>query len=151
MYTASEYEGHSIVILHGTQKTVILHGKTDFTWGTKDFVFQWTKHSKLHEWVYKELGRSCVLVGYSTQIRLNRIFEHIMPSRVLHVKIHKKVCVRGDTLEETVELTDVLLIDTMNIKIRAEIDQATESLLMHAHSDIEVPWFLQVFESTIVS
>jgi hypothetical protein len=69
---------------------------------------------------------------------------------VLNVRIDKNVCVRGDTLEETVDLSDVLLIDKMSIKVRAEIDQVTESLLMHAYSDIEVPWFLQVFEGTIL-
>jgi hypothetical protein len=116
-----------------------------------NLAFQWTKQSKLQQWTYTELGRGCVLVGYRTQIRLNRIFENIMPSRVLNVRIDKNVCVRGDTLEETVDLSDVLLIDKMSIKVRAEIDQATESLLMHAYSDIEVPWFLQVFEGTILS
>lgn len=116
-----------------------------------NLAYKWTKHSKLHEWRYTDLGRGCVLVDYRTQISLNRIFEHIMPSRVLNVRIDKNVCVRGDVLEETVDLADVILIDKMSIKIRAEIDQATQSLLMHAYSDIEVPWFLQVFEGTIMS
>ena len=115
-----------------------------------NLAFKWTKQSKLAEWTYTELGGGCALVGYRTQIRLHRIFESLMPSRVLGLKIQKNVCVRGDTLQETVDLSDVVLVDRMQISVRAELDRATDSLLMHAHSDLEVPWFLKVLESTIV-
>ena len=115
-----------------------------------NLAFKWTKQSKLSDWSYSEVGSGCALVGYRTQIRLHRVFESLMPSRVLGLKIQKNVCVRGDTLQETVDLSDVLLIDRMQISVRAELDRATESLLLHAHSDLEVPWFLKVFESTIL-
>jgi len=115
-----------------------------------NLAFKWTKQSKLLDWSYSELGGGCALVGYRTQIRLHRIFESLMPSRVLGLRMQKNVCVRGNTLQETVDLSDVLVIDRLQISVRAELDRATESLLMHARSDLEVPWFLKVLESTIV-
>ena len=47
-----------------------------------------------------------------------------MPSRVLGLRIQKNVCVRGDTLQETVDLSDVLLVDSMQISVCAELDRA---------------------------
>jgi hypothetical protein len=39
----------------------------------------------------------------------------------------------------------------MEIKIHAELDHATDSLLMHAYSDVAVPWVLKIFENTILT
>ncbi len=54
-------------------------------------------------------------------------------------------------LFETINLTELLLIERMEIKIRAKLDHATDSLLMHAYSDVAVPWLLNIFENTILT
>ena len=115
-----------------------------------NLAYEWTHHSKIHDWSYSASGRDCAVVGYTTQIRLKPIFQKLLPSRALHVRMLKHACARGDVLSETINLSELLLIDNMEIKIRAEIDQATESLLMHAYSDVVVPWLLQMFASTIM-
>ncbi len=39
----------------------------------------------------------------------------------------------------------------MEIRIRAQLDHATDSLLMHAYSDVTVPWLFKIFENTILT
>jgi len=114
-----------------------------------NLAYEWTHHSKILDWSYLANGVDCAVVGYQTQIKLKRVFQKLLPSRALHVRMLKHVCVRGNVLYETVNLSELLLIDGMEIKIRAEIDRATDSLLMHAYGDLTVPWILQVFASTI--
>lgn len=120
-----------------------------------NLAFDWTKHSTLEGWTYTDsgrddMGRECALVSYSTQIRVHRLFESVLPSRVLKAKIDKRACAHGDALEETVAVSELLLIDRMQISIRFEIDRITRTLRMLARSDFNVPWFLHVFEKSIV-
>jgi hypothetical protein len=120
-----------------------------------NIAFEWTKHCKLDGWVYTEAashdaGRECVRVTYSTQVQIHKLFESLLPTRILKTKIDKDVCLEGDVLQETVRLSDVVLIQTLQINIRAEIDRRTHTLRMLAHSDLAVPWFLQMFEAKIV-
>jgi len=134
-------------------RTVPVHCKGRFDLSSSalaNLAYEWTHHSKIHDWSYSANGRDCVVVGYTTQIQLKAIFKKLLPSRVLHVRMRKHACARGDVLFETINLSELLLIDSMEIKIRAELDQATDSLLMHAYSEMVVPWLLQIFTSTIM-
>jgi hypothetical protein len=127
-------------------RTVPIHCRGRFdtsSSGMFNLAYEWTRHSKLHDWSYTTIGRECALVSYTTQIHLKHMFQQLIPSRALHVKITKHVCVRGRQLFETINLTELLLIERMEIKIRAELDHATDSLLMHAYSDVAVPWLLK--------
>jgi hypothetical protein len=143
---------HSVEALD-INRTVPIHCKGRFDTSSSamfNLAYEWTRHSKLHEWSYNTIGRECALVSYTTQIRLKHVFQQLIPSRALHAKITKHACVRGDRLFETINLSELLLIERMEIKIGAEIDHATDSLLMHAYSDVVVPWLLQIFEKTIL-
>lgn len=135
-------------------RTVPIHCRGAFdtsSSGMFNLAYEWTRHSKLRDWSYTTIGRECALVSYTTQIHLKHMFQQLIPSRALHVKITKHVCVRGRQLFETINLTELLLIERMEIKIRAELDHATDSLLMHAYSDVAVPWLLKIFENTILT
>ena len=69
----------------------------------------------------------------------------------LGLKVDKDVCVRGQVLEETVHLGELLVVDRMTLFIRAEIDNATNSLVLRVQSDLQVPWILHLLERTILS
>lgn len=150
------------LLLHGAQRvealdinrTVPIHCKGRFDTSSSamfNLAYEWTRHSKLNDWSYSPIGRDCALVGYTTRIHLKHMFQQLIPSRVLHAKITKNACVRGGLLYETINITELLLIERMEIRIRAELDPATDSLLMHAYSDVPVPWVLKIFENTILT
>ena len=150
------------LLVHGAERaealdinrTVPIHCKGRFDTSSSvmfNLAYQWTRHSKLHDWSYSTIDRDCALVGYTTQIRLKHMFQQLIPSRMLHAKISKHACVRGGHLYETINISELLLIERMEIKIHAELDHATDSLLMHAYSDVAVPWVLKIFENTILT
>lgn len=119
-----------------------------------NLAFEWTKHAKLKEWTYAEVKNSkvpCARVSYRTNIRLSRVFEALVPTSALGLKVDKDVCVRGQVLEETVHLGELLVVDRMTLFIRAEIDNATNSLVLRVQSDLQVPWILHLLERTILS
>lgn len=120
-----------------------------------NLAFEWTKHKSLENWAYQEtepdsLGRQCVRVQYGTQVSVHQLFEDILPSKILKTKIDKHVCTSTDQMHEVVLLSDIILIDTLTIEIQAEIDRTAHTLRMTARSNLAVPWFLSMFESSIV-
>lgn len=123
--------------------------------GLYNLAFEWTKHRKLDNWEFADLsrdskGRSCVRVRYGTQVSVHQLFEQILPSRILKTSVDKHLCSGANEMEETVLLSDIVLIDTLTINIHLEIDRETRTLRMRVHSDLNVPWFLGMFENSIV-
>ena len=112
--------------------------------------FEWTKHAAIDTWQYEELGNSCVRARYSTQVRLHKIFENILPTRILKTKVDKMVCLKADIMEETVVLSDILFIETLKMDFHIAIDRTTRALSMSVRSNFSTPWFLKLLESTIV-
>jgi hypothetical protein len=115
-----------------------------------NLAFEWTHESKLGHWEYEELENGCAHVKYETKIRIKKTFANLLPACVLRTKIDKMVCVQGDTLDESVVLTDVILIERMEINMRATIDRANRWITLIASTELSVPWFLKPFENTIL-
>jgi len=120
-----------------------------------NLAFDWTKHRKLENWKYEDLGpdrsgRNCARVRYKTQIGVHKYFENVLPSRVLETTVDKHVCAGPNVLDEDVVLSDIILIKTMTIRVHVEIDRKTRTLRMVANTDLSVPWFLSMIEASIL-
>ena len=98
-----------------------------------------------------KIGDQCAHVKYDTKIHIKKTFASLLPARVLRTKIDKMVCVQGDSLDESVVLTDVILVERMQINMRATIDRANRWITLLASTELSVPWFLKPFENTILA
>ena len=116
-----------------------------------NLAFEWTHESKLANWEYEELENGCAHVKYDTKINIKKTFASLLPARVLRTKIDKMVCGKGDSLDESVVLTDVILVERMQINMRATIDRENRWITLLASTELSVPWFLKPFENTILA
>jgi hypothetical protein len=69
-----------------------------------------TQHNKLEHWSFEELDANCVQVYYDTQIQIRKTFKSWLPSKMLTTTVSKQVCVQQDVLQETVLMSDIILI-----------------------------------------
>lgn len=120
-----------------------------------NLAYEWTKHRPLDHWAYEDLGKNgigynCARVRYSTQVSVHQLFENVLPSRILKTSVDKQVCAGEDKMDETVLLSDIVLINTLTITVHVSIDRKTHTLTMVASSDLAVPWFLSMLQSSIV-
>ena len=115
-----------------------------------DLAYKWTHEHTLRDWSYVSLREpGCAQVSYLTTIRLASTFQHFVPSRVLSSSMRKKVCVRGSALEETLVLGDLVLINSLQIDMRATLHNDNRTVVFVSATEFPVPWFLKLFENTI--
>ena len=113
--------------------------------------FQWTQHNELEHWRFEELDASCVQVHYNTHIRIRKMFDSWLPSKMLATTVSKQACVQQDVLQETVLVSDIILIESLSIRVHATINNKKRVLEFLAETDLSVPWFLKMIEPTIIS
>ena len=128
----------------------------DAQWDTSsssmlNIAFQWTQHNELLHWRYKELDENCVQVDYTTHIRIRRMFEYLVPSKMLAATISKHVCVQKNVLQEKVLVSDIVLLESLSINVHATINKKARVLEFLGEADLRVPWFLQMIENTVIS
>lgn len=115
-----------------------------------DLAYKWTHEHTLRDWRYVRLNEpGCVQVSYLTKIRLASTFQHFVPSRVLRSSMLKKVCVSGSALQETLVLGNLVLIDTLEIDMHATLHNDNHTAVFVSTTELPVPWFLKLFESSI--
>lgn len=118
--------------------------------------FEWTHHNTVLDWAYvadadyDRSPRKCVHVSYVTQINLQNMFRHLVPSKILKTRMAKDVCAQGDVLTETVNLSDVVVIKTLQIRMRARIDANKNEVRFMSAVDLDVPWYLEVLQDEIL-
>ena len=116
-----------------------------------NIAFQWTQHNELEHWRFEELDASCVQVHYDTHIRIRKMFDSWLPAKMLATTVSKQACVQQDVLQETVLVSDIILIESLSIRVHATINNKKRVLELLAETDLSVPWFLKMIEPTIIS
>jgi hypothetical protein len=114
-----------------------------------DLAYKWTHEHALKDWQYARLPDGCVQVSYVTRIRLAATFQHFVPTRVLRASMLKKVCVSGSVLQETLVLNELLLVDTLQIDMNATLHSDAHRVAFVSSTELAVPWFLSLFESSV--
>ena len=56
-----------------------------------------------------------------------------------------------DVLQETVLVSDIILIESLSIRVHARINNKKQVLEFLAETDLRVPWFLKMIEPTVTS
>jgi hypothetical protein len=70
---------------------------------------------------------------------------------MLATTVSKQACVQQDVLQETVLVSDIILIESLSIRVHATINNKKRVLEFLAETDLSVPWFLKMIEPTIIS
>ena len=79
------------------------------------------------------------------------MFDSWLPAKMLATTVSKQACVQQDVLQETVLVSDIILIESLSIRVHARINNKKQVLEFLAETDLRVPWFLKMIESTIIS
>jgi hypothetical protein len=70
---------------------------------------------------------------------------------MLATTVWKQACVQQIVLQETVLMSDIILIESLSIHVHATINNKKQVLEFLAETDLSVPWFLKMIEPTIIS
>ena len=128
----------------------------------QNLAYMWTHQQKMEQWHYEEdksrpvpmtfllfPDAECRLIEYETMVLVPRGFSRIIPGKVLSTHILKKVCATSKDLEENVTFSNIILLGSFKIKMKANIDNEKKQTLFILKCDLVLPWFALPFKSKI--
>jgi hypothetical protein len=116
----------------------------------------WTHEHKVRNWLYKQTrtpsetyndgaitNTSCAFIEYDTVVKVPQRFTDFIPSRVTETHVQKQVCASSEQLTERLRFSQIILLGSFTLQLKASIDNVQQQAVFIATGEITLPWFTQ--------
>ena len=111
--------------------------------------YDWSKTHDISDWQFSVQANNCSKVTYTTRIHVPSVFSALWKRHSIEMKVDKRVCVRGQSLRETLVISQLPFIDDVLIHVDATASAATASTALTADYAVVVPWYLAMIDAPV--
>ena len=109
----------------------------------------WSKTHDISDWEFSTQANNCSKVTYKTTISVPSVFSAFWKSHVIHMNVDKRLCVRGQSLRETLVISNMPFIDDVLIRVEATASAETGATSLSAEYAVVVPWYLAMLDAAV--
>ena len=109
----------------------------------------WSKTHDISHWEFSTQANNCSKVTYKTSVSVPSVFSAFWKSHVMHMDVDKRLCVRGQSLRETLVISNMPFVDDVLIRIEATASAETAATSLSAEYAVVVPWYLAMIDAAV--
>ena len=109
----------------------------------------WSKTHDISHWEFSTQANNCSKVTYKTTISVPGVFWAFWKCHVIHMNVDKRLCVRGQSLRETLVISNMPFVDDVLIRIEATASAETAATSLSAEYAVVVPWYLAMIDAPV--
>ena len=109
----------------------------------------WSKTHDISHWEFSTQANNCSKVTYKTTISIPGVFSAFWKSHVMLMDVDKRLCVRGQSLRETLVIANMPFIDDVLIRVEATASAETGTTSLSAEYAVVVPWYLAMIDAPV--
>jgi len=109
----------------------------------------WSKTHDISHWEFSTQANNCSKVTYKTSVSVPSVFSAFWKSHVHHMDVDKRLCVRGQSLRETLVISNMPFVDDVLIRIEATASAETAATSLSAEYAVVVPWYLAMIDAPV--
>jgi len=112
----------------------------------------WSKSHDAHDvenWVFSVQADNCSQADYESRIHLPDSFALFWKPHSLKMSVNKHLCVHGQSMRETLVISNIPFVDSVVIRVFASAHEETETVSLSAEYSLVVPWFLSMIDAPV--